>query len=271
LREVSILKILKNRTVLGLACIILSLAVCFILVPIFNSAAQSQVGIVRVTRDIKKGEMITANMITKVNVGGYNLPGDVIKETERVVGKYAAFDLLIGDYVLPRRLSDSPLTDFVYLQELEGRRAISVSIKSFAAGLSGKLEAGDIISLVSVGGTSATTPRELQYVRVLAVTDRRGYDKGQLRDARDGDERSLPATVTLAVNKKQAEKLAWLEEKGTLHFVLVYRGNYENANELLRKQDDFFTSLESGAEELYDSTPQEEEINDELQGGQDNE
>ena len=83
------MNILKNRTVLGLVCIVLSLIICFGLTPLFNNAVQSQVEIVRMTTDVRQGEMITADMVTTIKVGGYNLPADVMKETANVVGKFA--------------------------------------------------------------------------------------------------------------------------------------------------------------------------------------
>ena len=47
---------------------------------------RSQVTIIRASKNIKKGEEITADKITKVKVGGYNLPQQVIKEQNELVG-----------------------------------------------------------------------------------------------------------------------------------------------------------------------------------------
>jgi pilus assembly protein CpaB len=50
---------------------------------------------------------------------------------------------------LNTKVSDNPLTNYEYLYDLNvSERAISVSIKSFAVGLSGKLELGDIVSIM---------------------------------------------------------------------------------------------------------------------------
>ena len=92
--------ILKNRTVLGLICIVLSLIICFGLTPLFNGAVKAQVEIVRMVQDVRQGQMITADMVTTVKVGGYNLPDNVVKKTENVVGKYARHDMQSGDYIL---------------------------------------------------------------------------------------------------------------------------------------------------------------------------
>ena len=142
--------LLKNRIVIGLICIILSLIICFGLTPMFNNALKSKVSLVRVNTEIHKGDQITEKMITTVEVGGYNLPDNVVYRAEDVVGKYANTDLYKGDYILESKLSDTPMLKNAYLGKLNGEnRAISVSIKSLAAGLSGKLEAGDIVTLIA--------------------------------------------------------------------------------------------------------------------------
>jgi pilus assembly protein CpaB len=202
-------------------------------------------------KDVKQGEMITPDMVTTVKVGGHNLPASVIKQTENVIGKYARHDMQSGDYILAGKLSDTPLAEFVYLQELDGTRvAISVTIKSFASGLSGKLEAGDIVSVIAsdVGDFRQTlAPPELRYVRVLAVTDGKGYDK-EYSDNSTDEEKALPATVTLLVLPEQALILTELEATGRIHCALVYRGAQETADEFIQLQEDFINPPEDETE-----------------------
>mgnify|MGYP006990123765 CR=1 FL=1 len=90
------------------------------------------------------------------------------------MGRYANADLYKGDYILESKLSDTPMLKNAYLSKLNGENlAISVSIKSFAAGLSGKLEAGDIVTLIAsdVGERRETLVLpELKYVEIIAAT-----------------------------------------------------------------------------------------------------
>ena len=86
--------ILKNRTVIGLTCIVLSLLICFGLTPLFNNALKAQTEIIRVTKGIKKGEAITENHVERVKVGAYNLPETVVKSPEGLKGKYALADFM---------------------------------------------------------------------------------------------------------------------------------------------------------------------------------
>jgi pilus assembly protein CpaB len=263
------LSILKNRTILGLICIVLSLIICFGLTPLFNGAVKAQIEIVRMVKDVKQGEMISADMVTTIKVGGYNLPADVMKETENVIGKYAKCEMRNGDYILSGKLSDTPLAEFAYLHELDGtREAMSITIKSFAAGLSGKLEAGDIVSLIAsdVGDFRETlSPPELRYVKVIAVTDGKGYDKEyEERNRNDDEEKELPSTVTLLVLPEQAIVLAELEATGRIHCTLVYRGSKENGDKFLKIQDDYLNPPDrvviTEAEYVNPVTPDEQGV-----------
>lgn len=246
--------ILKNRTVIGLACIVLSLFICFGLTPLFNNALKAQTEIIRVTKGIKKGEAITANHVERVKVGAYNLPETVVKSPEGLKGKYALADFMKGDYILASKLTEHPVKENEYLYDLDGSKAaISVSIKSFALGLSGKLQNGDIVSIIAsdYGEFRETIiPPELKYVEVLAVTNSKGID-GQmdLTDNNQDEEKELPSTVTLLVNTTQARILADLEAKSKIHITLVYRGDEANSKKFLEVQEEAIISMEDSAEE----------------------
>ena len=153
---------LKNRTVVGVICILLSLLICFGLTPLFNQSVSQKAEIVRVVQPIRVGDEITESMVQTVEVGGYNLPEDVLRQKESAVGKYATADLAVGDYIIPSKLSDAPAAENAYLYSLDGsQQAISVSIKSFAEGLSGKLQSGDM--LIDTVGMSTLFLPDLQY------------------------------------------------------------------------------------------------------------
>lgn len=235
-------KILRNRTVLGIASIVLSLIICFGLTPLFNQTISEKVSVARITENIQKGELITSKMIEIVEIGGYNLPDTVLRQEENIVGNYALTELHAGDYVLNSKISSNPLVNYEYLSDFDGsERAISVSIKSFAAGLSGKLEPGDIVKVMAsdFGDIRETvSPAELQYVEVLAVTAGTGLDTDEYEIDQEAIEKDkeLPATVTLKVSDKQAKLLAEMEAKGKIHIVFVYRGEKENAGKFLDEQ-----------------------------------
>lgn len=254
---------LKSRTVLGVICILLSLFICFALTPLFNQSISQKATIVRVVKEIKSGDRITKEMLQTVEVGGYNLPENVIRQNQDAVGKYAKADLSAGDYILSVKLSNGPVSENAYLYNLDGtRQAISVSIKSFAEGLSGKLTSGDIVSIIAPDYKkrgSTVIPTELTYVEVIGVTASSGYDTDQAKtgmnqSSSEEDGKQLPATVTLLVSPEQAKLLAELDSDGKLHLSLVYRGSRESAGKFLAIQDKVLDALYPKASQSQSST-----------------
>lgn len=249
---------IKNRTVIGVLCILLSLVICFAITPMFNRTISQKTEIVRVTKDIRIGDEITNDMVKAVEVGGYNMPEGVARSVEEVVGRYASADLVPGDYIIRSKVAEEPAAENAYLYNLNGeKQAISVSVKAFANGLSGKLMSGDIVSVIAPDyrkqGSTVILP-ELQYVEVIAVTANSGYDANT--GEQDGEtEKELPGTVTLLVTPEQGRALAELEADGKLHLALVYRGAKEQAEQFIRAQEKVLS-------ELYppDETEEEESI-----------
>ena len=240
---------LKNRTAIGVICIVLSLVICFGITPLFNQGISQKTEIVRVTSDIKIGDEITSDMVKVIEVGGYNLPEDVVKNTETVLGKFASADMVPGDYIISSKVSDEPAAENNYLYNLDGeKQAISVSVKTFATGLSGKLISGDIVSIIAPDYKKqgiTVIPPELQYVEVIAVTAGSGYDANTgEQQAQAEKEKELASTITLLVSVEQSKILAELEADGKLHVSLAYRGDTENTAK-------FIESQKAVLEELY--------------------
>ena len=258
--------LLKNRIVIGLICIILSLIICFGLTPMFNNALKSKVSMVRVNTEIHKGDQITEKMITTVEVGGYNLPDNVVYRAEDVVGKYANTDLYKGDYILESKLSDIPMLKNAYLGKLNGEnRAISVSIKSLAAGLSGKLEAGDIVTLIAsdVGEKRKTLVLpELQYVEIIATTasaERTMMCRLMWRAERN---RNWHPPLPCLQRRSRQGFFAELEQTGKLHAALVFRGDSTQAEKFLDEQqkvlEELYTEEVEGEAETAEADAEEE-------------
>jgi pilus assembly protein CpaB len=241
------MNIFKNRIVVGVLCIVLSLLICFGLTPLFNKGISQKTEIVRVTKEIKVGEIITQDKVKTVEVGGYNLPENIIRTKANAVGTYALADLSIGDYILNTKVSKTPSAENAYLYHLDGsKQAISITIKSFANGLSGKLQSGDIVSVIAPdykkqGAT--VIPPELKYVEVISVTASNGYDANTGEQETSKDEKELPSTVTLLVTPEQGNLLASLESDGKTHLSLVYRGEESNVKKFLEMQSKVLDQL----------------------------
>ena len=258
------MQIFKNRIVIGVVCIILSLLICFAVTPLFNKSISEKTQIVRVVREIKKGEEITAAQVKLVEVGGYNLPEDVVRNPETAIGRYASADFAPGDYIIASKIADEPAAENAYLYSLNGeKQAMSVTVKAFANGLSGKLQSGDIVSVIAPDYRKqgvTVIPPELQYVEVIAVTANSGYDANTGERQDEDSERELPSTVTLLVTPEQSRVLAELEADGKLHLSLVYRGDRAAAAKFIEAQDALLEELYAPAEEDEEGTasdPQE--------------
>ncbi|RKD32396.1 Flp pilus assembly protein CpaB [Lacrimispora algidixylanolytica] len=244
------MRFLKNRTVLGIICIMLALLICFGITPLYNQSISQKATIVRVVKEIGSGEEITKDMVQSVEVGSYNLPEQVVRQMDSAIGKYAVTALSPGDYILASKLTAVPAEENNYLYDLDGnKQAISVSIKNFAQGLSGKLASGDIVSVIASdykkqGAT--VIPPELTYIKVIGVTASSGYDTDQNNTESNQlaeKEKKLPASVTLLASPDQAKILAELESEGNIHLSLAYRGSKENADKFLDIQSKLLEAL----------------------------
>ena len=81
------MSIFKNRTVIGVICILLALVICFGITPLFNQSISQKAEIVRVTKDIHAGELITKDMVTTAEVGSYNLPSGLMTARRQCGGQ----------------------------------------------------------------------------------------------------------------------------------------------------------------------------------------
>jgi len=224
-------------------------------------------------------------MIRIEQVPAQGLPDGALKDEKLAVGKYAAVDLVAGDTLLASKLTESIPFPNSYLYEIpDGQQAISATIQSFADGLSGKLLAGDVVSVYAVPNQTdmeetdylAIQPPELRFVRVLAVTSQLGADRQRDepedsdKDRKDaGDKENQPATVTLLVKPEQAAAVAGLEVNARLHLALVSRGNEQAAQSYLQTQEDYLKDAAKKEDQELQDLLQDESIQNLLNGGTD--
>jgi len=142
---------LKNRTLIGIILIAAAIGLCFGISPLFNSILSSKTKIIRLKQDIPQGVQITGAMLEAVEVGTLNLPADMQNDPKQIIGKYTVSAMFAGDSFTDKKLSDSIDTSDSLLRQLKpNETAMSVTVRSLANGLSGKLQQGDIIQIVSV-------------------------------------------------------------------------------------------------------------------------
>lgn len=236
---------MNKRLIYGIICIVLAAVLAFAGIPLLSAKTNAKMEIVKVTTAIPKGAVITADKVKLEEVGSYGLSADTITKLEDVVGTYAATDLVAAATILQSNISKTPISSDAVLAQLpSGKVAISFTVKSLASGLSDKLQAGDIIRIYHFKESSEAVP-ELQYVKVLAVTDSKGSDIDKSKPViEEEEEEQLSATVLVQATPSQAKIITQLENDGNIHVALVFRGDSKTADELVAKQDELLSSTE---------------------------
>lgn len=239
---------MKNRTIIGILCIVLAVAIMFGLAPLMNSVASGKIEVVQVVGRIDPGQLITEENIKVVQIGSFGIKDTAIKDKNQVVGKYAAVTLVPDNCIYPDMVSDdSDSADNVFRQLNGTQQAMSITIPSFANGLSGKLQNGDIVSVVIVSENESIIPAELTYIRVITTTTAKGTDSDKITENEDGST-DLPATATLLVTPAQAKLLALHDHKSKIYLILVYRGDAETADKFLKAQNELLAKGGDGNE-----------------------
>ena len=236
---------MKNRTIIGIICMVIAVILIFAISPLVSQISSDTINVPRLCTDVSRGVKIEKSNIETVAVKKDTLPAEVITDSNFVIGKYTTSALFSGDYLTNKKITANSNTAEDVIYSLNGKKfAMSFTIDSFAAGLSGKLKNGDIISLVVKGsGGKSVMPAAFKYVEVVTTTTSGGIDQDKIVKNDDGSF-DPPTTVTLLVNDIQAELLADYEA-GTISCVLVYRGSAKNAQKFLDKQDEFFAKSEA--------------------------
>lgn len=231
---------MKNRTAIGIVCIILAVAITFVVSPMVNKVSDKKTETVRFTTNVTHGTKIKETDVEVVKISNSALPDKVVKNKTAVVGKYATADLFKGDFATENKVTDNANTASDVMASLKGNKvAMSITINSFAGGLSGKLQNGDVVSVCVTGKDNKTEiPTELKYVKVITTTTSGGIDENDVVENEDGSF-DLPTTITVLVSVEQARILANHEKNAAMHIVLVYRGDDASAEKFLKAQDEY--------------------------------
>lgn len=232
---------MRNRTILGIVCIFLSLLITFGFSPLINRLLGGDMTVIRLSRDVRQGEEITADCTESVKVKKSTVPSGVILNLKDIKGKYALSDLYAGDYLKKEKLSGTGNSVKEAFASLDGdKSAVSFTVKSLAAGLSGKITAGDIITLLITDKNGETKiPPELKYLKVITTTTGDGTDADKAK-ANENGVKPTAAAVTVLCNSVQARLIAEYENSGNILVSLAYRGKAENANVFLEAQEKYF-------------------------------
>lgn len=236
---------MKNRSVIGILCIVLAIGITFAVSPLVNKMTEGKTEVVQLTRQLGQGEKITGSDIKMVSIGSFGLAAGVIKSPDEVVGKFASSKLYPNTNLFQDMFTEKAnLPEDIFRNLSDGTQAISITIPNLASGLSGKLQQGDIVSAIVVTQEGGVIPPELRYLRVVTATASSGMDTnpGLLKQ---GDNQKLPATVTVLANKEQSTLLAYHDRTSMIHLSLVFRGDKAIAEKFLEAQARVFDEEEN--------------------------
>lgn len=237
----------RTRTFWGIACIVVAAVIAFIGLPFVEEKLDTSTTAVIAAQDLPRGTLLTNSDLQVVSVPSGLVRAGYVADVTDLIGKYALTDLSNGDYITAAKVAaEMPYDAYLYRLPAD-RLAISVDIPSFAAGVSGKLLAGDIVSIAEVkqvvgdDGRTETVAEilpELTYVRILAVTNANGNDVDNSERTAEGDDETVAnATVTFEVQPAQATRLAVLNRESSIHMIFVCRGVDSRAEALLQEQE----------------------------------
>lgn len=127
---------MKNRTVIGIICMVVAVAVTFAIAPLVNRLTSDTNSVIRLAGEVKQGMQITEDKVETMVVKTYSIPVGILTEKSAVIGKYAASNLYAGDYFSADKLTSEANTADDLFASLDGSKvAVSITIDTFAAGL----------------------------------------------------------------------------------------------------------------------------------------
>ena len=256
------MKILRNKFLIGILCIVIGVTVGFVLLPRSQDADISMTKVVRLRQDVEAGAKLEEAMMEIATIPAESVPDGASSALESFLNRYASTPLYKGDVLTAAKVRDT-LVDPVAAAAAKGKQLVSVTVPSLSAGVSGTLQPGDVVSIMvtskvtqfnqnlgllapaedsedeplqSGGLISSVTresqtyiPEELRYLEVCKVSSSDGTDALVNGDKNKDEPNRLPVTITFYATGEQALKLAEVEQNGEIHVTFLARGDAADA------------------------------------------
>jgi pilus assembly protein CpaB len=223
------IKLIKNKYFVFGMCMLLSTLIAFIIIPKQNKN-KGDIAVVKVNKMILANTLITEDMLANAVVNSETISDKVITDKTKIIGKYTTTNIYTDDFITTEKLSSFIPNSNFYKIDGKNSYAVSITLKSLSNGVSGKIIAGDIVSIYGFNTErkEVVEYNYLKYIEVLSISDTKGNDVGS--DSENDDK--TPATVTLKVNENQIKELILMENTGNIHIAFAGRG--ETAQNLLQ-------------------------------------
>ena len=258
------MKILRNKFLIGILCIVIGVTVGFVLLPKSQDADINMTKVVRLTQDVEAGTKLEEKMLEIATIPAESVPDGASSALESFLNRYASSQLYEGDILTSAKVRDT-LVDPVAAAAAKGKQLVSVTVPSLSAGVSGTLQPGDVVSIMvtskvtqfnqnlglmtpvedseetsdwQTGGSLIASvtkesqtyiPEELRYLEVCKVSSSDGTDALVNGDKDKEEPNRLPVTITFYATEVQALKLAEVEQNGEIHVTFVARGDAADA------------------------------------------
>lgn len=222
------MKLIKNKYFIFALCMLLSALIAFIIIPKQNKL-KGDIEVVKVNRNITANTQITEDMLIISKALGDKLSDKVIRDKSKIIGKYATTNIYTDDFITSEKLSTVMPNSNFYKADGKNTFAVSIGLKSLSCGVSGKIMAGDVVSVYgyNIERKEVVSYDDLKYLEVLSISDSKGNDLGSDLENKD----NIPATVTLMANGNQIKELILMENTGNIHIAFAGRG--EKSQELM--------------------------------------
>ena len=224
------MKYIKNRYVIFVLCLILAGVIAFVIVPKSNKNMAESVDVVKVTKQIEKNTQITEDMLEIKQMPKQAVTKNTVTDKKQIVGKVSNVQLLPEDNLVMQKFTDVGTETDKALYEMDNSEqlAISVTLANLASSVSGKIQPGDVVSVYGfINETKQLADyTDLQYIEVIGVSNSSAEELSTRNpdSETDSSDKVVPATVTLSVNRNQAQELVVLENTSSIHIVFVGRG-----------------------------------------------
>ncbi len=224
------MKYIKNRYVIFALCLILAGVIAFVIVPKSNRNMAESVDVVKVTKQIEKNTQITEDMLEIKQMPKQAETQITIADKKQIVGKVSNVQLLPEDNLVMQKFTEVGTETDKALYEMDNSEqlAISVTLANLASSVSGKIQPGDVVSVYGfINETKQLADyTDLQYIEVIGVSNSSAEELSTRNSdsETDSSDKVVPATVTLSVNRNQAQELVVLENTSSIHIVFVGRG-----------------------------------------------
>lgn len=224
------MKYIKNRYVIFVLCLILAGVIAFVIVPKSNKNMAESVDVVKVTKQIEKNTQITEDMLEIKQMPKQAVTQSTITDKKQIVGKVSNVQLLPEDNLVMQKFTEVGTETDKALYEMDNSEqlAISVTLANLASSVSGKIQPGDVVSVYGfINETKQLADyTDLQYIEVIGVSNSSAEELSTRNSdsETDSSDKVVPATVTLSVNRNQAQELVVLENTSSIHIIFVGRG-----------------------------------------------